>query len=207
MARRTRVTPPETAQPHRALSNARHEAIALAYYEAKGDVSLIADRFSLTPRSLSDLLYRNPQIRERAAMLQTREADQAIRQSAVSRNEIIESLRETRLIARELSDLSAKNKADELLGRHLGMFTDRVVNRDQEVEGKSIEELEGLVAQAVAELGENTVRRILGNAPGSENKRGKPERSGPAAESAETQQAGAVPPVSEAGDLPPRRLN
>lgn len=190
----------------RPLANMRHEAIANALVEYRADLKKVSELFGYrTVNSLRNLLYVRPEIRARVAGLQERRANVVAMKDVVTREEVVQSLRETRNLALGRGDLSAKNKADELLGRHIGMFTDKVLTRDSEIEGKTPEELEAFVAQAIAELGPNTVRRIMGSAQAE--KHGGAAPAGEAAVSSQAEQARPLPAVSEAGDLPPRRLN
>lgn len=143
-----------------------------------------------------------------------------IRQDEVTREEVIESLRETRLMAKNPErlhlkncglkrgdqtcacpavsspDLNAANKADELLGKTIGAYVD--VKREQDLEAQletmTDDEIQAFVLDQLKQLDPNYVRSLLGT-EGGEDRPGSAEK-----------RAAEVSPVSETEGVPRSRL-
>jgi hypothetical protein len=65
---------------------------------------------------------------------------------------------------RYTTDLSAANRALELLGKESGMFAERLLTGDidREIEGRTVEELEALLKTSILRIGPTTLRRLIG---------------------------------------------
>lgn len=117
-------------------------------------------------------------VKLRLYWLRSRTADRAIESAAVTRVEIVESVRETRTMAKKgtaildratgqptgefKADLASANRADEILAKMHGFMLDvtREETLDEELDGKDPKELEAYVLSLLEQLDPN-MRKIL----------------------------------------------
>lgn len=111
-------------------------------------------------------------VQDRVEWLRRKTAAHTVQVAAVSRSEIIESLRETRALARKGSpvlakdgsetgvfkpDLAAKNRTDEILSKMHGFMLDvtRTEDMDEQLEGMGKVEIESLITSLLEQLDPN----------------------------------------------------
>lgn len=119
-----------------------------------------------------------PAIAVRLNWLRTQSAERVIEANAVTRVEVITNAREILQLAKQGTpvcdkdgeptgvykpDLSSANKANETLGKTIGVFVDVVRNEtfDEELEGKSQQELEAVVLSLLEQLDPNMRKKLL----------------------------------------------
>lgn len=122
-------------------------------------------------------LDQNKIVKARFLWLGKKTAEHSIEVSAVTRTEIIESLRNTRLMAKEgfarggkdgrsteiKVDLNAANRCDEILAKMHGFMLDvtRGETLDEELDGKSPEELREFVLSLLEQLDPNMAKMLM----------------------------------------------
>lgn len=121
-------------------------------------------------QALSSLVRAKRRVREAVMERQGRVQKVRETQDEVTRQEIIESLRETREMAKspdegQRQDLNAANKADELLGKTVGLYVE--VKRDQDLEAQlehmSDDDIRAFVVDNLKQLDPNYLRNLLQN--------------------------------------------
>jgi hypothetical protein len=120
----------------------------------------------------------NPRVKRRLAWLRNQVADTVVNANAVTRSEIIESIRDTRRLAKKgtpiLSkdgsdtghskpDLSASNRSDEILAKMHGFMLDVTLKEDldAELDGKDPKELKAFVLSLLEQLDPNMRKQLM----------------------------------------------
>ncbi len=164
------------------LRNPKHEQYCLArvqgmsVMEAYGFVG-----YSTKSATGAYRLENHDEVKNRQSLLKTKKADEMIKQevahAAVDRADVIESIRDTRRKALEgvpvlntkgsatgamRVDLAQANKANELLGKTIGLFVDvtREETFDEELDGKTPEELREFVLSLLEQLDPNLRKMV-----------------------------------------------
>ena len=123
-------------------------------------------------------LERLPTVQRRLEWLRSQVADRAIVANGVTRSEIIESLRDTRRLAKKGQrvltrdgsdsgevklDLSTANRSDEILAKMHGFMLDVTLkeNLDEELEGKDPVELKAFVLSLLEQLDPNMRKQLM----------------------------------------------
>jgi len=214
----------------RALSM-QHEKFAVVYattsdrraaYEAAGGKSKGNGFYITTGRWLN-----REDVKRKIASVQKRIEDQAISNAAINRGWVESNLVEVinRCMQKEAVfdhdgvptgewrfESASALRGLELAGKTLAMFTDKLISEDLDraLTGKTPEQVEGVMKALIAEIGPTTIRRYLAETEHTpESAEAEPHESGRAGEDAvgvPPEEAGALPPVSEAGGVPPGRL-
>ena len=122
-------------------------------------------------------IENKPLVKQRVQWLREQAAERVVTSNAVSRSELIESIRDTRKLAKEGTpvvdkhgvevgirrDLSAANRADEILAKMHGFMLDVTRNEtlDEELEGKSPDDLKVFVLSLLEQLDPNLKKQIV----------------------------------------------
>ncbi len=168
------------------IHNIRWERYAIARFQGMPPMAAYHEAGYKVGKSQSgpDRLGRKMVITKRLVWLNARVAEETITSKAVTRLEIIESLRSTRQLAKsgesrdrhgnvrqEKVDLSASNRADEILAKMHGFMLDvsRTENFDEELEGKSPDELRQIVLSLLEQLDPNMRKMVMSEMVESES--------------------------------------
>jgi hypothetical protein len=137
--------------------------------------------YSTTSRNGAYRLERKPNIKDRMSSLQGFKAEEVVKVTgaleAVTRSEIIESIRDTRRLAKDgvpvintkgsatgamRVDLAQANRSDELLAKMHGFLLDvsREETLDEELDGKKPEELREFVLSLLEQLDPNLRKMV-----------------------------------------------
>jgi len=102
-------------------------------------------------------------------------------------------------------DLASANRALELVGKSMALFTDKVLTEDldRSLTGMTDEQVNDLIDALIIESGPTRVRKVLERHEGLNGQ----SREGEGAAGAETPEAPAVRAVPETAGVPPGRLN
>jgi len=123
-------------------------------------------------------LEGNPKIKRRLTWLRAQVATTVVNANAVTRSEIIESIRDTRRIAKKGTpifakdgsdtgeskpDLSAANRSDEILAKMHGFMLDVTLKEDldAELDGKDPKELKAFVLSLLEQLDPNMRKQLM----------------------------------------------
>jgi hypothetical protein len=142
------------------LENEAHEV----YARARGirgmtvtDSYLATGKESKQPKKQGEKVAKRPEVKARVAFFKTAVARAQIENVTWDRDEILRQLQENTSLAREVSQISASNKAIELYGSEAhGMFKKESVAVNvniQQLEGRSTEQLAQLIQLRCEELG------------------------------------------------------
>lgn len=122
---------------------------------------------------------RMPAVAQRLKWLQAQAADRVIDSNAVTRAEVITNAREILRLSMQGSavtdkdglptgtyekpDLSSANKANETMGKSIGLFVDvtRSESFDEELDGKGLDELKSLVLSLLEQLDPNMRKQLV----------------------------------------------
>lgn len=216
--------------PGRPLKNPRDERFCIAFVRCSSQTEAVreAGYDHKRPAEKGRRLLQRIDVKRRIEWLQGKVADKMTEDEAVTREWVRSELRHNVEVAKTPQpvldrsgeptgrihrDLASANKALELLGKEQGMFVDRIRTEgtEAEIEGMGTEQLEALIKSYIADIGPQTVRRLLGDIE-RESDDGGPDAGGnaptgegsggPAPESSEP-----VPTVSEAGGIPSSRVH
>jgi phage terminase small subunit len=141
------------------LPHHRHEDFA-KHLAKLGDRSKAAKKAGYTGKNLRHQAYallQRPDVAQRVEWLRRQVSAQWIQNTAVSREEVVDGLRENLRAAREKKDCSASNRALELLGKTLGMFVNVTERReavgDEIIDRMTDDEVRQFVQNLAAEVG------------------------------------------------------
>ena len=165
------------------LKNSQWERFALATARGakRGEAHLEAgytDGGKRANNQKGSALYNRDEVKARVAELENEIHEQAVEATGLSQAYVIEGLKDNIEVAKQAKplfdsqgnetgeyklDLPAANRAYELLGKHQGMFRDRldIHNMDSELSGMSPEELRAYVRALATEIGLRVVDESL----------------------------------------------
>jgi hypothetical protein len=134
---------------------AKEQAFARAYVENAGNASE-AYRSAYNASGMSDnavaveahRVLKRPNVSLIVAQLQ----DEAAKRFELTHDGVIRMLFEDRIKARELGQMASAVRADELIGKHLGMFADRRKNTGHIRMEELVVQLEGLTLEELRAL-------------------------------------------------------
>lgn len=168
------------------IHNLRWERYAIARFHGLPPMAAYHEAGYKVGKSQSgpDRLSRKLIITKRILWLNARVAEEAVTSKSVTRTEIIESLRDTRQLAKlgetrdrhgiykeTKVDLAASNRADEILAKMHGFMLDvsRTENFDEELEGKTPDELRDIVLSLMEQLDPNMRKMVMSQMAESES--------------------------------------
>lgn len=158
-------------------------AIDFVMGEAQGDQGLAYRMASpnskateKTNKENASRLFNRPHVKAEMARRMAMAAEKASEIIGIGKADVMRQLQEDRVLARALAQPMAAIKANELLGKELGMFVERSESgRPGDFERMSTDELRDYVAGGAAGRGASAARRVDPSGPrGSGKPVGKP---------------------------------
>lgn len=180
----------------RFLRDPKLEAFARQYF-AHGDRGRAYREAGYKGKRANELagrLLKRPEVERRIAQMQREAENRTVADVTKTKDEVYQQLWETVRLADAKNDIAGRNKALELIGKTVAMFTD-VMRREDPWEGKSRDEMilavdAFLQDPVVRDLVRERIAQIDGRDPGG----------------AAAPEAPGVPPVPEAAGVdPPQR--
>lgn len=97
-------------------------------------------------------LMRKPGVAARVDYLRSKSSEIAVRTTALSKSRVLHNLEEITRLAIQAEDYSSANRANELIGKELGMFIERKVLGIQDLRSMSPDDLLRLTSEIDSQL-------------------------------------------------------